>query len=98
VTPDAAPWLSGARGREYPEHRMKTYAKRTGFRAWMQMGPHRCLPMPNETKDVAFTGPVASDENRAAHGGICRIEYCCCGATRRTNINGSHVEQGDWTR
>lgn len=92
MTPDAAPWLSGARGREYPEHRMKTYAKRTGFRAWMQMGPHRCLPMPNETKDVA------SDENRAAHGGICRIEYCCCGATRRTNINGSHVEQGDWKR
>jgi hypothetical protein len=31
-----------------------------------------------------------------AHGGIVRIDRCACGATRRTNINGEHVESGGW--
>jgi len=46
----------------------------------------------------AFTGPVASGgrENRAAHGGYCRHEECRCGATRRVNVNGQHVERGPW--
>lgn len=39
---------------------------------------------------------VARDENRAAHGGITRIETCACGASRLVNANGSHVEAGAW--
>lgn len=44
-----------------------------------------------------FTGAVVSErQNRAAHGGYCRHEECRCGATRRVNVNGQHVERGPW--
>jgi hypothetical protein len=47
--------------------------------------------------DYGFSGPVAiHDQNPAAHGNICRVDSCSCGATRRTNINGSHKERGAW--
>lgn len=46
--------------------------------------------------DRPYMGPVATRENRAAHGGICVVEICACGATRRTNINGNHAEAGKW--
>lgn len=49
-----------------------------------------------ETQDFGFTGPVSRDENRSAHGNICQHETCRCGAERRSNINGRHIEQGDW--
>ena len=32
-----------------------------------------------------------------AHGNICRVEFGSSGATRRTSINGRHIEQGKWT-
>ena len=57
---------------------------------------HRHTPIPSETKEVPFSWPVSRDENRAAHGNICRIERCACGAIRRTNINGQHAERGEW--
>jgi hypothetical protein len=46
--------------------------------------------------DYGFSRPVSENENRAAHGNICRVDTCSCGATRRTNINGSHIERGVW--
>jgi hypothetical protein len=50
----------------------------------IQVGPDRC-----------FTGPVARDENRAAHGNICATYECVdCGARRAVNINGRHIEHG----
>ena len=38
-----------------------------------------------------FVGP-----NRAAHGGICTVDECACGAIRRTNQNGRHHESTGW--
>lgn len=43
-----------------------------------------------------FSGPVSGRQNPAAHGNVCRIDTCSCGATRATNVNGNHVERGDW--
>lgn len=47
-------------------------------------------------RTVCYTGSVSRNENRAAHGGVCHIETCECGATRRTNSNGRHEEVGEW--
>lgn len=44
-----------------------------------------------------FFGPVAKEENRAAHGGICERQTCSCGAVREVNSNGRHVERGEWS-
>lgn len=46
--------------------------------------------------DRPFVGPVVRDQNRAAHGGVCVVETCRCGARRATNVNGSHQEEGAW--
>jgi len=43
-----------------------------------------------------FSGPVSKYENRAAHGGTCEEHTCRCGATRRVNVNGRHIERGEW--
>lgn len=40
-----------------------------------------------------FAGPVSARENRAAHGGVCYVDRCRCGAERRTNRNGSAIER-----
>jgi hypothetical protein len=46
---------------------------------------------------TAFAGPVAREENRAAHGNVCVREECIsCGAQRRKNVNQCHVEEGAW--
>lgn len=47
-------------------------------------------------RTLPFQGPVASPENPAAHGNVCHVETCKCGATRRTNVNGRHLERGSW--
>jgi hypothetical protein len=51
-----------------------------------------------EGEDFGYIGPVAfgDGENRAAHGCITREQRCSCGASRRVNINGWHVEYGPW--
>jgi len=46
-----------------------------------------------------YTGSVSSDENRAAHGGVC-ITQCRRTASgqilaRQVNINGRHTEVGE---
>lgn len=48
-------------------------------------------------QERSFSGGVARDENRAAHGGICQVWECPdCGAFRLLNRNGHHVERGPW--
>lgn len=57
---------------------------------------HRHRAVSHLTKVRCYTGPVGRTENRAAHGGVCIIDYCRCGAQRATNCNGGHVERGSW--
>lgn len=64
-------------------------ARRESVRACPE---HRAI----KAEDFGFTGPVRSDENRAAHGNICQVETCACGGQRRTNINQHHREVGEW--
>jgi hypothetical protein len=33
-----------------------------------------------------------------AHGNIVRIDICACGAVRRLNVNGQHVESSGWRK
>lgn len=49
-----------------------------------------------ETREEGFICPVTWPENRLAHGGICRVETCSCGAVRRINVNHQHEEYGPW--
>ncbi len=59
----------------------------------------RCSHDETSVEIRCYTGPVASgeDENRAAHGSCCDHETCIdCGAVRRVNTNGRHVEAGAW--
>lgn len=50
-----------------------------------------------ETGTYGYSGPVAREENRAAHGGVCASEECLdCGSRRTSNRNGWHVEEGPW--
>lgn len=55
---------------------------------------HRAVHALTETKP--FTRAVTWPENRAAHGNVCLIQHCDCGAWRAMNVNGKHVEQGPW--
>lgn len=44
----------------------------------------------------SVAGP-RGDENRAAHGNITEDEFCpACACSRPLNVNGNHVEYGDW--
>ena len=43
-----------------------------------------------------YNGSVAQPENRAAHGGVVHVDTCSCGAVRKTNSNGRHVERSTW--
>lgn len=54
---------------------------------------HRAI----RTVTRCFSGPVRWPENRAAHGNVEERSYCRCGAERRANVNGRHVERGAWT-
>lgn len=51
-----------------------------------------------DTAVLPFFGPVSRRENRAAHGGVCLVDHCACGARRMRNVNGRHLERGDWYR
>ncbi len=43
-----------------------------------------------------FSGPVRQPENPAAHGNVCFVDHCACGATRSTNANAGQTERGAW--
>lgn len=49
------------------------------------------------TADKPYSGPVVTrDQNPGAHGNVCVVETCACGAVRSVNVNGRHVESGEW--
>jgi len=50
-----------------------------------------------EASTRCFSGPVSSDENKAAHGCVCiTVECRDCGTRREENRNWLHVERGPW--
>lgn len=51
-----------------------------------------------DTDERPFDGPITSarQPNTAAHGNITETDKCRCGAERRRNVNGRHVETGQW--
>lgn len=57
---------------------------------------HQHRAVPALRKDVGFTGPVSWPENPRAHGNITQIDFCRCGAVRRTNRNAGLAERGAW--
>ena len=61
-----------------------------------EMAVHRHRAISAQRYVRGFFGPVASPEVRAAHGNVCCIDVCTCGAVRRTNTNGNHAERGPW--
>ena len=49
------------------------------------------------TRARCYTGPVrVENQISEAHGNVTHESECSCGAVRRTNVNGLHVEQGRW--
>lgn len=56
---------------------------------------HRMIRARRETRGFGF---CARPErcNPSAHGYVTHVDYCACGATRRTNENGSRYECGPW--
>jgi hypothetical protein len=55
---------------------------------------HRHKPV--RSHRTTYLGPVTHKAPWEAQGGIARIETCECGATRRVNVNGVHIEDGAW--
>ena len=55
---------------------------------------HTHLAVTSSTRP--FSGPVARNEKLAAHGGVCHVYRCACGAIQRVNVNGQHIEVGAW--
>lgn len=53
---------------------------------------------PRKTTIRAYQSPVAGleDQEPRAHGGLETTFRCRCGAERRENANGRHVERGAW--
>lgn len=46
---------------------------------------------------VGYTAPIPGARyNPMAHGGVCIISTCSCGAERRVNSNGRAEERGPW--
>ena len=58
------------------------------------MNNHRHTPRTTTTRP--FFGPVSRHENPVAHGNVCYVDTCKCGATRRTNSNAGQQERGPW--
>lgn len=44
-----------------------------------------------------FSSPISgARENPSAHGNVCVVDTCNCGAVRQTNVNQQHRERGPW--
>ena len=52
----------------------------------------------HHTTTICYRGTVAAviTEDRRAHGGVCFVDRCKCGAKRETNSTGGHIERGRW--
>ena len=60
------------------------------------MTKHRHRAVRTETRP--FAGPVTTPANPAAHGNVCYVDHCRCGATKRRNVNQTHKECGPWVK
>lgn len=50
-----------------------------------------------QEKTVSYRGTAqGARENRRAHGGVCYVAMCQCGARRETNSNAGAIERGAW--
>lgn len=50
-----------------------------------------------KTTDRGYSAPVSTyNQNPSAHGNICEIARCSCGAVRYRNINQNHIESSGW--
>ena len=49
------------------------------------------------SREECYSCPVAWPERPEAHGNICVVSTCRCGATRHVNVNGAWAEIGKWT-
>jgi len=58
---------------------------------------HQHRAIKDQQRTVGYSVPVAHPGNPAAHGNICQVDKCRCGATRHTNVNQHHIERGQWT-
>ena len=59
---------------------------------------HKHVALPHKTREYPYRGPISIPVkyNDRAHGGICVVEECECGARRSANVSAGHVEQGTW--
>jgi hypothetical protein len=56
-----------------------------------------CTHFNVKVRTAPFFGAVSKDQNPLAHGNVCEKETCTkCGKIRLTNINGLHLEVGEW--
>ena len=60
---------------------------------------HRHRPKGDAIDVYSYTGPIdgACRPNPRAHGNVCYVERCSCGARRVTNVNTGEREYGPWT-
>jgi hypothetical protein len=58
---------------------------------------HTHRPDQKLTAERPFFGPVRTPQVQQAHGNICRVHTCRCGAVRHTNINAGAAERGPWS-
>jgi hypothetical protein len=51
-----------------------------------------------KTTDIyCYNSPIVGAKyERRAHGAVCIVDRCACGATRACNSNGQFQEQGPW--
>ena len=57
---------------------------------------HRHRAIASRTETRPFTGCVNHPCNPVAHGGVCLIEHCACGAWRAINSNAGQLETALW--
>lgn len=63
---------------------------------------HRHRAIPDRSKEYLWTSCVtprecaASWRRQAAHGNIVIVDFCSCGATRRSELNAGLVNYGPW--
>jgi len=60
------------------------------------MAKHRHRIKTTRTVGYRSTARGCREENRRAHGNICQIDTCACGAVRETNVNAGVKERGAW--
>ena len=61
------------------------------------MKQHKHKAIPSQERTVGWTHCVAGGScSGASHGGVTFVDYCACGAERKTECNGRHSARGAW--